>query len=865
MKKFGFVCLGLLTLQFCALNTLAVDQQAGLKVESFSASRQAVYGQNFSQGQSPEESVRNYFDPPLDLRLRSSQRMQGAQKIALTFDYFIAGLKVEGAFVKALVVNQFPFPMSFMQSSLPKSIRAQKNPQLMPQPKDSELLYLLNSESGEAALVYKSIESDESQIPPIRRAHYIDASSGKLLKTEDLVYHGSVTGRVSTYLTPGFFPPSASNIGVPSPLPQAQVQAINPTDSPITFSNSSGDYFFSINAPTTDVRVSLINDRIRVVNQPTQVGLSQTLNTMVPGLLNFLLPSNRYDETLVAQTNVFYHATLLHDWIRAMGPDFTAIDLQVLGNANLNSSCNAYYVNNTINFFRASGGCPNTAYTTVIAHEYGHFVVERLGLQQRSFGEGYSDLLAMLYYNTAAIGHAFYGQNQPPLRSPGVDIVPYPCTEEIHHCGQTLAGAFWTIREAYRSFWGEAGIATANQLFIDWTQITGGGIENDSAHPLTAVEILAVDDNDGDIANGTPHYNLICPALQTRNINCPPLHFYNIQMNPARAETITPQRVHFVSISLSPNITNETPQFVRLKSRINAGAWSTTTMARSSAFNYTVQLPQLLCGQNFEYYFEVQVDSTRIQNYPDSPNYFQSYAATRSEVVYTNSFPFEEPIGWSVTNEGVWSGGWQIGMIDPFSFPFQDSDGSNSCWATSFNGQGQSGGNSDLISPAFHINADFSVVSYWRSLRPSWFAGNNFFNAYYRLGSGELREIETQLMRTNAFQEKSVQFNSSDSRHFELIFNHWNAGEDPGFAAIDQLRVTAYYCQPRVMPNATLAANVDEFCVADFNSDGRVDLSDLEKFLHYFEEGADTADMNRDGGVDGADFEVFMRHYLSGC
>ena len=48
-----------------------------------------------------------------------------------------------------------------------------------------------------------------------------------------------------------------------------------------------------------------------------------------------------------------------------------------------------------------------------------------------------------------------------------------------------------------------------------------------SAHPLTVIEILTVDDDDGDIFNGTPHFIEICTAFELHSIPCtePPLEF----------------------------------------------------------------------------------------------------------------------------------------------------------------------------------------------------------------------------------------------------------------------------------------------------------------------------------------------------
>ena len=47
--------------------------------------------------------------------------------------------------------------------------------------------------------------------------------------------------------------------------------------------------------------------------------------------------------------------------------------------AHRNASCNASFNGNSINFYHAAGGCVNTAYSTVVSHEYGHWLNQLYG------------------------------------------------------------------------------------------------------------------------------------------------------------------------------------------------------------------------------------------------------------------------------------------------------------------------------------------------------------------------------------------------------------------------------------------------------------------------------------------------------
>jgi len=95
-------------------------------------------------------------------------------------------------------------------------------------------------------------------------------------------------------------------------------------------------------------------------------------------------------------------------------------------NVNIASYCNAYYDYESINFFRAGGGCPNTAFSTVIHHEYGHHLVAMAGSGQGQYGEGMGDVMGVLITDDPGLAYGFYGDCDAPLRNASNDI-QYPC------------------------------------------------------------------------------------------------------------------------------------------------------------------------------------------------------------------------------------------------------------------------------------------------------------------------------------------------------------------------------------------------------------------------------------------------------
>ena len=206
---------------------------------------------------------------------------------------------------------------------------------------------------------------------------------------------------------------------------------------------------------------------------------------------------------------------------------------------------------------RSGGGCTNSAYFPIIAHEYGHFIVDQLFPRFNagdSFHEGVADAIPSLMSSTNLLGVDFCGDGAPvrDLDEPNVRLntcEAYPpewclghpghgcqinCMNQ--HClGLALSGAFWDTRKNLIVTYGEAstcaggtnngnpctgapdcpggtcnlgGIDRVNRLFADFLFISNGFLDQ-SVLP----EVLIADDDDLDLSNGTPHETEILDAF----------------------------------------------------------------------------------------------------------------------------------------------------------------------------------------------------------------------------------------------------------------------------------------------------------------------------------------------------------------
>lgn len=104
-------------------------------------------------------------------------------------------------------------------------------------------------------------------------------------------------------------------------------------------------------------------------------------------------------------------------------------------------------------------------------------------------------------------------------------------------------------------------------------------------------------------------------------------------------------------------------------------------------------------------------------------------------------------------------------------------------------------------------------------------------------------------------QDRPVPFHYDSENYFTRITS---AALQPSGAA---LLVATHTSGP---PARTITAG-DCRCIADFNSDGGVDGSDIEAFYLVFESGEAGADVNDDGGVDGGDVQTFFELWETGA
>jgi len=325
---------------------------------------------------------------------------------------------------------------------------------------------------------------------------YVDAYTGKAVARENTLRFG--TGAV-LYNVPVRRPDDA-RANYPAPFLDVGIGAGSATSDESGIVSWVGDTSIQVNLAVGGPLVGVAND------DGDDATTSLTLN---PG--GQVVWNASSDELVDAQLASYVHAHIVKKYARRFAPDLAWLDEKLPVNVNIADKCNAFSDGNAINFFQSSDQCANTGrLADVVYHEFGHSlhsnsIISGQGAFEGAFSEGLSDYLATTITGDSGMGRGFfYGDD--PLREVDPDDKEHSWPDdvgEIHYTGLIFAGAMWDLRKGLIEEYGESnGIARADELFY-------AAVQSAADIPSSYVAVLAEDDDDGDLGNGTPNACLI--------------------------------------------------------------------------------------------------------------------------------------------------------------------------------------------------------------------------------------------------------------------------------------------------------------------------------------------------------------------
>lgn len=204
------------------------------------------------------------------------------------------------------------------------------------------------------------------------------------------------------------------------------------------------------------------------------------------------------------ERDVFYGVNRTNRFVATVFPGNAWINQPLLANVDLPRTCNAFWNGSSVNFFVAGNGCNNSGRIfDVIAHEWGHGLDQNLpgdGIDG-GLGEFIGDMISFLQTNSHLIGPGFLTDGRPvrDLEDPAFACYD-PKKKGVHAKGQLLGAVVWDILTD-----------------LEQSGMTGEPLKRLMLRPIAIAQtraqwyraMLAVDDDDGNLANGTPHECLI--------------------------------------------------------------------------------------------------------------------------------------------------------------------------------------------------------------------------------------------------------------------------------------------------------------------------------------------------------------------
>ncbi|HNO79114.1 MAG TPA: hypothetical protein PKN33_13760 [Phycisphaerae bacterium] len=363
------------------------------------------------------------------------------------------------------------------------------------------------------ALVFEGADSMSNDQVNSKWLFVTDFQSGKIHYRENQLLDGAVTGTVKGWALGGVASEFCESEYLHE-LSYAEVSIPQMT----THTDIFGDYFLDAGAASSvQVQSPTRGLYFNVMNHSGTTVLSQTVSP--PAVADFthnLVPSsiNR------AEVNAYYYANKIRDYVLDANPAYPVIGsqtaFQISVNEPANGLCpgNAQYTGVGLRFCAAGSGFPNTAWSNLIYHEYGHHIVESSGSGQGQYGEGVADSISVLLLDDPRSGLGLATSCQTATRTAD-NAFMYPCSNiDPHVCGNVLSGCIWDTRQELAVTEPADALQIVGDLLVNSVLLHAGS----SITPAITIDFLTLDDDDADIGNGTPHSAEILAGFGAHNM-----------------------------------------------------------------------------------------------------------------------------------------------------------------------------------------------------------------------------------------------------------------------------------------------------------------------------------------------------------
>ncbi|MBP7148773.1 MAG: proprotein convertase P-domain-containing protein [Acidobacteria bacterium] len=409
----------------------------------------------------------------------------------------------------------------------------------------------------------------------------VDAQTGEILEFQDVNAYEKkkVVGGIYPVTCTEICPDAArcGTMQPGSPMPWTDTGFPAPAD----LTNSAGLYDYPGGTATTTLagKYVLIGDECGTVNQSSATGdidmggvngehdctgIGSAGNT----------PSSR---------SAFYEVNKLVELARGWLPNNSWLQTQIPTNVNINDTCNAFYspYEGSINFYKSGGGCRNTGeIAAVFDHEWGHGLDDNdSGGSLSTTSETYADIAAIYRLQMSCVGYGFWwtvdqgcgltldgtgyngdnadtGGHLCELDCSGVRGADYqkheggipdspasfscprcdsgsgPCGREVHCDARPATEAAWDLaardlQSPPFNYDSTTAFMIANRLFYqgsgnvgNWHACSCPSTSDGCGSTNAYTQWLTVDDDNGNLNDGTPHMTALHAAFDRHGIAC---------------------------------------------------------------------------------------------------------------------------------------------------------------------------------------------------------------------------------------------------------------------------------------------------------------------------------------------------------
>jgi hypothetical protein len=411
----------------------------------------------------------------------------------------------------------------------------------------------------------------------------VDAHDGEVLALQDVNRYANsgITGGVYPLTSTGTCPTPQTCGTMQSgwPMPFADTGLAAPND----FTNSAGIYNFLGGTATTTLagKYVKITDACGAISNSSTTG---SIDLGGAGGDHDCASGGGSDGNTASSRAAFYEINRVAEMARGWLPGNTWLQSQLETNVNFSDTiCNGFWdgMSGTINFYLAGGGCRNTGeIAAVLDHEWGHGLDDNdAGSALSNSSEAYADIAAIYRLQASCIGHGLswtqdercgqtadgtgFNNNEAQVGAAHCDLAcsglrdadwdkhsdhapdtalgfvcnscesgPGPCGRQEHCAAAPSRQAAWDLvardlRQAPFNLDSQTAFIVGNKLFYEgsgnigaWHACTCGSSSSGCGATNAYMQWLAADDDNGNLADGTPHMTALFNAFNRHGIAC---------------------------------------------------------------------------------------------------------------------------------------------------------------------------------------------------------------------------------------------------------------------------------------------------------------------------------------------------------